>query len=117
MARGCPRCGYTQMTYGDPEVGAKLKRMREKAGLSIADLSALCGQPRSTISAIERGERKARKSAVDPMVAAIRRRAEELKEVVGNFEDTTAECISPLRLPEPAWEALSGGEPTELSVA
>ena len=114
--RGCPRCGYVRTTYGDPDVGAKLRRMREKVGLSVAELSALSGQPRSTISAIERGERKARRAAVDPIVSAMRRRAEEMREVVSDFEDEASERERPLCVPEPAGEALRGGEPAELPI-
>ena len=116
--KGCPKCGYTRTTYGDPEVGAKLKRMREKAGLSIADLSGLSGQPRSTIGAIERGERKARREAVMPIVAAIRKRSEELKEVLSGFhEDEKAIGERPLCVPEPTREAVHCGESAELPVA
>ena len=115
--RGCPRCGYVRTTYGDPDVGAKLRRMREKVGLSVAELSALSGQPRSTISAIERGERRARRAAVDPIVSAIRRRADEMREVVSDFEDEASERERPLCVPESAGEALYCGEPTELPVA
>lgn len=114
--RGCPRCGYVRTTYGDPDVGAKLRRMREKAGLSVAVLSSLSGQPKSTISAIERGERRARRAAVDPIVSAMRRRAEEMREVVSDFEDEASERERPLRVPEPTGEALRGGEPAELPV-
>ena len=114
--RGCPKCGYVRTTYGDPEVGAKLRRMREKVGLSIAELSALSGQPESTISAIERGERKARRAAVDPIVSAMRRRAEEMREVVSDFEDEASERERSLCVPEPTGEALCGGEPAELPV-
>ena len=115
--KGCPKCGYVPTSYGDPEVGAKLKRMRERVGLSIAELSALSGQPASTISAIERGERRARRAAVDPIVSAMRRRAEEMREVVSDFEDEASERERPLCVPEPAGEALYCGEPPELPVA
>lgn len=113
--KGCPKCGYVRTTYGDPEVGAKLRRMREKAGLSIITLAALSGQPASTISAIERGERKARRAAVLPIVAAIRKRSEELKEVLSGFhEDEKAIGERPLCVPEPAGEAVYRGESAEL---
>lgn len=115
--RGCPRCGYVRTTYGDPDVGATLRRMREKVGLSVAELSALSGQPRSTISAIERGERRARRAAVDPIVSAIRRRADEMREVVSDFEDEASERERPLCVPEPAGEALYCGKSPELPVA
>ena len=114
--KGCPKCGYVPTSYGDPEVGAKLRRMREKAGLSVAVLSSLSGQPKSTISAIERGERRARRAAVDPIVSAMRRRAEEMREVVSDFEDEASERERSLCVPEPTGEALRGSEPTELPI-
>ena len=114
--RGCPNCGYVRTAYGDPETGAKLKRMRERVGLSVAALSALSGQPKSTISAIERGERKARRAAVDPIVSAIRRRAEEMREVANDLENEASERERSLCVPEPAREALHCGESAELPV-
>lgn len=87
MAKGCPRCGYVRTTYGDPEVGAKLKRMRLKAGLSLTELSALSGRPSSTIGAIERGVRKAARATVNPVLVAIRKRSEELREALGSIDE------------------------------
>lgn len=105
--RSCPNCGYVKTSYGDPEVGAKLRRIREKAGLSIQQVAALANQPASTIGAIERGDRKARRAAVEPVMAAIRRHAEELREAARNLEDETAEGERILRLQE--GEGLRGG--------
>lgn len=99
MARACPNCGWVRPpdSYGDKELGAKLRRMREKAGLSVRQVAAMSGMSSATISAIERAERKASRWVVEPVVEALRRHARELQEVCDEqekAEDPGVLCVS-----------------------
>lgn len=114
----CPNCGYREPPPYDAELGAKLRRMREKAGLSLWQLGKLSGQSPSMLGMIERGERKARRRVVDPALLVLRERARALQEAMSALHDKDAEAenSSPLCVREEG-EVVPGGKPAELPAA
>ena len=54
----CPRCDGLGYLAGDRAVGARMRKLRERAGLSLRELAARVGVSFTIVGDLERGQRK-----------------------------------------------------------
>ncbi|WP_228792540.1 helix-turn-helix domain-containing protein [Nocardia farcinica] len=67
-----------RVTTADAAVGAVLLRLREQAGISVREVEQRTGISRSVISRIERGERPARVTELEPLAQVYEMSIEDL---------------------------------------
>ena len=85
------------MATTQPNLASTLKRLRQRAGLSVRDLEADSGVARSIISRIESGEyQNTRPATIGRLSAALKVDASELMTAAG-YTATQAEALPPIR--------------------